>query len=783
MTVIIKRRITHLAYSFILLAQILLAFAVIATPAQAQTPVGHWRFDDGSGTKAADSSENGHTATLANGISWVKGPIGDAVSANELKKQYVIIPAIDLSGTQAVTVTLWANRTYSTAGAHVLFEATSNYTTSTTGLGFFPDDITCNGIQAAVRGNVGYSANCYSQPSSGVWHHLAVVFDKKQTAGDEVKFYVDGLLQTVNRSLYASTNTNNFGNNRFYLFSRAGTTDFNSGMIDDLRIYDSALTAQQIQQIYNSAGLGSVAGTSGSTSIATGTQQQFTAAAADSITVTRSDRDIKQNASGGSGNNPVVNFALYGVADATTDSTCAMTSHSHNLTCSDAPFKVCPKGKTISVNSALAAGSNPYPLQLTSSVTSCSSSTVAVLFDQATNNTGFNTTAIWGTDNMPAAQTAVTASSRGTLIFPPGKWLFHAASGISMNVNSYSTYWVQQGATVYMVGVSGAYGADGAERLFQIPDGTSNVTFQIDGIIAGENTRSVYIGQNTMNQSQVIHSLGATDAAISDITVQGTGEFLNLYGFSAHNEGNSQRYNVLGMRHINVAKGLNVNGDYSTQSGNSFLNSGALESAGSVGFSIFNNNTFNNSGLQYVMFIGGQTSPGYTCNGDVVHGNTISNIPSFLTGGGIVLDDCTQNAVVSDNTIGNLSGSQIGFVVTSAGYNPVRNNLLSNNVVTCNGGLAGFFMGATSGNKLIGNQVKYAGTKCNYGALFDSSNDESYSNMYIGSNFDELFNLQTNTLSVDDHLLGTRTWAVSTGTINPASVFINSLASSSGCIY
>ena len=231
----------------------------------------------------------------------------------------MIIPAIDLSGTQAVTVTLWVNRTYSTAGAHVLFEATSNYTTSTTGFGFFPDDITCNGIQAAVRGNVGYSANCYSQPSSGVWHHLAVVF-KKQTAGDEVKFYVDGLLQTANRSLYASTNTNNFGNNRFYLFSRAGMTDFNSGMIDDLRIYDSALTAQQIQQIYNSAGFGSVAGTSGSTSIATETQQQFAAVAADSITLTASDRDIKQNASGGSVNNRVVTFALYGVADATTDS-------------------------------------------------------------------------------------------------------------------------------------------------------------------------------------------------------------------------------------------------------------------------------------------------------------------------------------------------------------------------------------------------------------------------------------------------------------------------------
>ncbi len=188
-------------------------------------------------------------AIFAAWISWVTAKIGDAVSANAAKSQYVRIPAIDLSGTKTVTVALWANRTYSTAGGHALFEATANYDKSTTGFGFFPDDDTCAGIQAALRGNLGYVANCYSQPSSGVWHHLAVVLDKGQTGGDAVKFYVDGALQTANRSLYASTNTNNFGNNPLYLFSRAGTTEFNSGMIHDLRIYDSALTAEQIQQV------------------------------------------------------------------------------------------------------------------------------------------------------------------------------------------------------------------------------------------------------------------------------------------------------------------------------------------------------------------------------------------------------------------------------------------------------------------------------------------------------------------------------------------------------
>jgi hypothetical protein len=265
-----------LTVSIFLMAQLVLA-GVFATAVQAQAPVGYWKFDDGTGTKAADSSGYGHAATLFNGVNWVTGKIGKSVSAEASRKQYVSVPAIDLSSTQAVTVMLWANRNYSSNGGSVLFEATNNSASSTTGFGFFPDDATCQGIQATLRGDFGTAANCYSQPSSGVWHHLASVFDKSQTGGGQVKFYVDGVLQTVNRCLSASTNTNNFGNNPIYLFSRAGTTQFNSGTIDDLRIYNSALTGKQIQQIYNSAGLVSLAVTPANPSISVGGQQQFTA--------------------------------------------------------------------------------------------------------------------------------------------------------------------------------------------------------------------------------------------------------------------------------------------------------------------------------------------------------------------------------------------------------------------------------------------------------------------------------------------------------------------------
>ncbi len=260
-------------FSFIGLAICL----VSASPMIGQNPVGYWPFDDGAGTKATDATGNGHNARLVNGVKWVPGKFGGGVAIEAAAKQYVSIPAIDLRGTKAVTVAFWSKRIYSTAGGHALFEASEDYKRSTTGFALFPDDDECHGVQASLHGDLGYTSNCYLQPSSGAWHYLAVVFDKSQTNGNEVAFYVDGALQTPARSLEASTNTNTFGDNPIYLFSRSGTTDFDSGTIADFRLYNTALTAEQIQQLYNSAGLVGLSVVPASASFRAGERQRFAA--------------------------------------------------------------------------------------------------------------------------------------------------------------------------------------------------------------------------------------------------------------------------------------------------------------------------------------------------------------------------------------------------------------------------------------------------------------------------------------------------------------------------
>ena len=221
--------------------------------------VGHWTFDAGSGTTAVDSSGSGYTATLFNGVTWVPGKIGNAISANNTN-QYASTASINLSATSAVTVATWVNRTYTSGGTNgdTLFEFSDNYNNYSNVFAFFPDEAPDCGVTAmeiGIDGNTGFNIKCFSQPTSGVWHHLAVVYDMTQAAANEVNLYIDGVLQTALKQTYNSNNSGSFGTYPLYIFSRAGTTSFAGGQMDDLQLYNRALSASEVQQIYGGATL------------------------------------------------------------------------------------------------------------------------------------------------------------------------------------------------------------------------------------------------------------------------------------------------------------------------------------------------------------------------------------------------------------------------------------------------------------------------------------------------------------------------------------------------
>jgi hypothetical protein len=86
-----------------------LAFALglaLAAPAHAEL-LAWWRFDDGSGTTAADSSGNGLDGTLEGGAQWVDGQLAGAIQFNGSNAR-VVAPHIPLDN-RSFTITMWIN--------------------------------------------------------------------------------------------------------------------------------------------------------------------------------------------------------------------------------------------------------------------------------------------------------------------------------------------------------------------------------------------------------------------------------------------------------------------------------------------------------------------------------------------------------------------------------------------------------------------------------------------------------------------------------------------------
>ncbi|MBZ5642597.1 MAG: choice-of-anchor D domain-containing protein [Acidobacteriia bacterium] len=251
---------------------------------------GYWKFDEGTGTNAADSSGNGLNATLFNGVTWITGVFNGAISANNVN-QYVSTPLINLTGSHAVSVSAWVNRTYTSGGASgtTLYEFSSSVNGNTGTFALFPDEAADCGTPAmeiALRGDAGFNIKCFAQPTSGVWHNLAVVYDVTQNAANEVTLYIDGVLQTALSQTQNKDNTAAFGNFPLYLFSRAGTTSFSGGQMDDFQLYGRALTAADVQNLYNERSTIQVGVGVAPTSLTFGSQAVSSTSAAQTVTAT-----------------------------------------------------------------------------------------------------------------------------------------------------------------------------------------------------------------------------------------------------------------------------------------------------------------------------------------------------------------------------------------------------------------------------------------------------------------------------------------------------------------
>jgi N-acetylneuraminic acid mutarotase len=203
--------------------------------------VGWWKFDEGSGTVAYDSSGNGNHGNLKNGATWTTGKIEGALSFDGVN-DYVDLTSTTVSANESDprSVFLWVKT--SSSSARTIFSSGSPFNSASFNL---------RNSNAGIVGIMGYSNDFY--PSSGnqyndnVWHLIGITYDFLK----ELKTYVDGNLDNNISGMVFNT----FGENNFIGARRdnssVAVTGFFNGLIDDLRIYDRALSAAEVQALYN----------------------------------------------------------------------------------------------------------------------------------------------------------------------------------------------------------------------------------------------------------------------------------------------------------------------------------------------------------------------------------------------------------------------------------------------------------------------------------------------------------------------------------------------------
>lgn len=189
-------------------------------------PIVQWKFDEGTGTVASDSSGNANNGTLTNGPIWTTGKYGSGLNLDGVN-DYVASNTITLPNN--FSTSFWLKTNGSASRWRSLIRFTDNYNS------FYIQNSTAylyfEGAVSKIFNN--------AIVTDDIWHHITIT-----RTNNIIRVYVDGIKDSN------ETTKNNSLN--FLGLGYSGTAnEYYNGSIDDVRIYNYALTQAQVQQVMN----------------------------------------------------------------------------------------------------------------------------------------------------------------------------------------------------------------------------------------------------------------------------------------------------------------------------------------------------------------------------------------------------------------------------------------------------------------------------------------------------------------------------------------------------
>ncbi len=223
----------------------------------AQGLIGYWPLEEGTSTVTLDLSGNANTGTAYNGSSticasasvastcpqWVSGKIGKAFQFDGGDDYIDVGSSTSLNVPGGITIVLWVNVNTNTTTND--FFGNYDYTASNAQ---YAVEMLTSGQPKFVIANSGsyeiYTASTNLIPS-GQWVHYVVTND----GSDNVKIYINGESKQVSKSGSVTTPTTSPADT-FIGTSDRVNSDNTHGKIDEVRLYNRVLTADEIKALY-----------------------------------------------------------------------------------------------------------------------------------------------------------------------------------------------------------------------------------------------------------------------------------------------------------------------------------------------------------------------------------------------------------------------------------------------------------------------------------------------------------------------------------------------------
>lgn len=220
---------------------------LLAAPVSLGTPVAEWTFAANTitGSTVQDTSGNGLNASIVGTPVQGPGVTGQALtfdgSTSYLLTQPSPLPAF--SGN--LTLSAWIKTTNSSRNETIV----SKYNTSGSEDGYILETTSAGYVGVHIGGdNVSGTPNqdildAANKINNGEWHHVAAIIRPEQ----DISIYVDGGLSSI---FYLTIFPQSLSSAVGIAGPASHVANLFTGSLDDVRIYNSALSTAQIAQIY-----------------------------------------------------------------------------------------------------------------------------------------------------------------------------------------------------------------------------------------------------------------------------------------------------------------------------------------------------------------------------------------------------------------------------------------------------------------------------------------------------------------------------------------------------